>query len=125
MCRARIPASACIGKVVVASDESEIEAVKSYVAKAAANGVNDLRWLTIDELHQMEPEVRCVAGFVSPSTGIIDSHALMLALQGDAENHGASVVFFSPVESGEVHDGGIILHVGGTEPMRASPRYRS
>ena len=57
----------------------------------------------------MEPEVRCVAGFVSPSTGIIDSHALMLALQGDAENHGASVVFFSPVESGEVHGGGIIL----------------
>ncbi len=106
-----------IGKVVVASDESEIEAVKSYVAKAAANGVTDLRWLTIDELRRMEPEVRCVAGFESPSTGIIDSHALMLSLQGDAENHGASVVFFSPVESGEVHDGAIILNVGGTEPM--------
>jgi L-2-hydroxyglutarate oxidase LhgO len=107
-----------IGKVVVASDESEIEAVKSYVAKAAANGVNDLRWLSIDELRQMEPEVRCVAGFLSPSTGIIDSHALMLTLQGDAENHGASVVFFSPVESGQVQDGGIILDIGGTEPMR-------
>jgi L-2-hydroxyglutarate oxidase LhgO len=106
-----------IGKVVVASDESEIEAVKSYVAKAAGNGVTDLRWLTVDQLREMEPEVRCVAGFESPSTGIIDSHALMLTLQADAENHGANVVFFSPVESGAVQDGGIILNVGGSEPM--------
>ena len=70
-----------IGKVVVAADESEVGAVKSYVAKAEANGVTDLRWLTAAELHEMEPSVLCVAGFLSPSTGIIDSHALMLALQ--------------------------------------------
>ena len=58
----------------------------------------------------------CVAGFLSPSTGIIDSHALMLALQGDAESRGASVVFFSPVQSGLVGAGRIRLDVGGVEP---------
>ena len=106
-----------IGKIVVASDASEVEAVRSYATKAEANGVADLRWLSVDELHELEPEVRCVAGFLSPSTGIVDSHALMLALQGDAENHGAALAFLSPVQSGEVHDAGIILNVGGAEPM--------
>jgi L-2-hydroxyglutarate oxidase LhgO len=106
-----------IGKVVVAADESELSAVKSYVAKAEANGVTDLRWLSGAELREMEPAVTCVAGFLSPSTGIIDSHALMLALQGDAENQGASFAFLSPVESGEVRGDGILLNVGGVEPM--------
>jgi L-2-hydroxyglutarate oxidase LhgO len=101
----------------VASDESEVGVVKSYVEKANANGVTDLRWLSAQELQELEPEVRCVAGFLSPSTGIIDSHALMLALQGDAENQGAAVAFFSPVESGEVRDDEILLNVGGSEPM--------
>jgi L-2-hydroxyglutarate oxidase LhgO len=79
--------------------------------------VTDLQWLNGEQLRELEPAVRCVAGFLSPSTGIIDSHAFMLALQGDAENHGASIVFFSPVESGEIRDDGIVLNVGGTEPM--------
>ena len=61
--------------------------------------------------------MRCVAGFLSPSTGIIDSHALMLALQGDAENHAATVVFHSPVQGGAVGPAGIELHVGGAEPL--------
>jgi len=103
--------------VVVAADESEVAAVRSYVAKAEANGVHDLRWLSAAELRELEPAVACVAGFLSPSTGIIDSHAFMLALQGDAENHGAGVVFLSPVESGEIRRDGIVLHVGGSEPM--------
>lgn len=106
-----------IGKIVVASEESEIPAVQSYVEKANANGVTDLRWLSPAELRDMEPEVRCVAGFLSPSTGIIDSHALMLAYQGDAENHGAALVCHSPVLAGEVRNEGIVLDVGGDEPM--------
>jgi L-2-hydroxyglutarate oxidase LhgO len=116
-CAERGVAHQRIGKVVVAADESEMGAVKSYVAKAEANGVTDLRWLSRAELREMEPAVTCVAGFLSPSTGIIDSHALMLALQGDAENHGASIAFLSPVESGEVRNDGIVLNVGGAEPM--------
>ncbi len=106
-----------IGKIVVATDEAEVDALKSYVKRAEANAVDDLRWLSRDELRQLEPEVRCVAGFASPSTGIVDSHALMLALQGEAEDHGASVALLSPVQSGEVRAGELWLRVGGAEPM--------
>jgi L-2-hydroxyglutarate oxidase LhgO len=106
-----------IGKIIVAHDEAERSAVGSYIEKANANGVTDLRWLTSSELAEMEPVVDCVAGVISPSTGIIDSHALMLALQGDAENAGAIVVFKSPLMSGKVTADGIELNVGGAEPM--------
>jgi L-2-hydroxyglutarate oxidase LhgO len=61
--------------------------------------------------------VRCIAGFLSPSTGIVDSHGLMLAYLGDAESHGASLALGSPVVSGRVERNGIVLEVGGTEPM--------
>ena len=106
-----------IGKVVVAVTEDEIPTLQGYVGKAEANGVQDLRWLSREELRELEPAVDCVAGFFSPSTGIIDSHALMLAYQGDAENGGATVVFKSPVESGTVGSKGITLNVGGDDPM--------
>jgi L-2-hydroxyglutarate oxidase LhgO len=106
-----------IGKIVVAVTEHEIATLKNYVQKAEGNGVADLRWLSREELRELEPAVECVAGFLSPSTGIVDSHALMLAYQGDAENSGAAVVFKSPVESGAVGSGGIVLNVGGDEPM--------
>ena len=106
-----------IGKIVVAVTDDEIATLKGYVGKAAANGVQDLRWLTLAELRELEPAVECVAGFLSPSTGIVDSHALMLAYQGDAENSGASVVFKSPVESGLASADEIVLNVGGDEPM--------
>jgi len=106
-----------IGKIVVAVTDDETATLKNYVQKAGDNGVGDLRWLSREELRKLEPEVECVAGFLSPSTGIIDSHALMLAYQGDAENHGAALVFKSPVESGAIGPEGIVLNVGGNEPM--------
>ena len=105
------------GKIVVATTDEEIPKLEDYIAKAAANGVTDLRWLSRAELHELEPEVNCVAGFLSPSTGIIDSHALMLAYQGDAENHGAVIVFKSPLRGGEAGGDGITLEIGGAEPM--------
>lgn len=111
-----------IGKIVVAVTKDEIATLKSYVEKAEANGVRDLRWLSREELRELEPAVECVAGFLSPSTGIIDSHALMLACQGDAENSGATVVFKSPVESGAVGSEGIVLNIGGDEPMTIACR---
>jgi len=106
-----------IGKIVVAVTNDEVAMLKSYVQKAEANGVTDLRWLSREELRDLEPAVECVAGFLSPSTGIVDSHALMLAYQGDAENSGATVVLKSPVTSGAVGPAGIVLNVGGDEPM--------
>lgn len=111
-----------IGKIVVAVTEVQIATLRSYVQKAEANGVRDLRWLSREELREREPAVECFAGFFSPSTGIVDSHALMLAYQGDAENSGATVVFKSPVESGAADSDGIVLNVGGDEPMTIACR---
>ena len=107
-----------IGKVIVATDESQLEGLKKYKEQAQINGVDDLRMLTRDELSELEPAVISAAGFLSPSTGIIDSHGLMLAYLGDAENRGASLVLNSPVTGGAVSGDGILLDVGGAEPMQ-------
>jgi L-2-hydroxyglutarate oxidase LhgO len=106
-----------IGKVIVATDHDQIAGLDKYRKQAEINGVDDLRPLSADELAELEPAVRGVAGFLSPSTGIIDSHGLMLAYLGDAEQNGAALALASPVVSGEVTDSGILLHVGGSEAM--------
>lgn len=105
-----------IGKLLVATDDTGIPALHKYVELAAAQGVADLRLLSRDEVRGMEPEVACVAGLFSPSTGIVDSHGLMLAYLGDAENHGAALALQSKVESGRVDPQGIVLEVGGAAP---------
>ncbi|TCZ66889.1 NAD(P)/FAD-dependent oxidoreductase [Roseicella aquatilis] len=116
-CRERgIPHSNC-GKLIVATDEAEAERLDSIRARAAANGVPDLRRLTRAEALALEPELHCTAALLSPSTGIIDSHAYMLSLQGDAEHAGAVFVFHAPVLGGQATEGGVILRVGGAEPM--------
>jgi L-2-hydroxyglutarate oxidase LhgO len=117
-CRERgIPFGNC-GKVLVAGSEAEIPTVLGYIDKATANDVHDLRRISLDELRDLEPAVTAVAAVFSPSTGIIDSHAFMLALQGDLENSGSgAVVFLSPVVGGQVTAEGIALRVGGAEPM--------
>jgi L-2-hydroxyglutarate oxidase LhgO len=106
-----------IGKIIVACEESELAGLRRYKEQAETNGVDDLKMLDRDELAALEPEVRGIAGFLSPSTGIIDSHGLMLAYLGDAESHGASLALGSPVVSGSVGDSGIVLEVGGAEPV--------
>lgn len=106
-----------VGKIVVATDESELQGLRKYREQAEVNGVSDLRPLSARELAGMEPEVRGVAGFLSPSTGIVDSHGLMLAYLGDAEAHGAALALASPLTAGTVTGGGIRLEVGGSEPM--------
>ncbi len=106
-----------IGKVVVACEEAQVPAMHKYMAQGKTNGVDDLRLLSSDELAKLEPNVRAAAGFYSPSTGIIDSHGLMLAYLGDAESHGAALALASPVISGAVSADDIALHVGGTEAM--------
>jgi len=107
-----------LGKLVVASDPDQVAGLHKYWQQAQANGVSDLRMLTAGEVAELEPEVRGVAGFLSPSTGIVDSHGLMLAYLGDAESRGAALALASPVVSGVVADGGITLDIGGKEAMR-------
>ena len=111
-----------LGKLVVACKDEEIKPLEGVWAKANANGVDDLQWLTRTEAVALEPNLSCVRAFLSPSTGILDSHSLMLAYQGDAEGAGAVVAFRAPVLSGRVEDDGFLLEVGGDEPMRLRAR---
>jgi L-2-hydroxyglutarate oxidase LhgO len=106
------------GKLIVATSQQQIATLERLFAQAVKNGVNDLQWLDGAQVRDMEPAVRCVAALHSPSSCIIDSHALMLGLQGDAENAGALFAFHSPVEAGEILSNGIALEVGGGEPIR-------
>ncbi len=85
------------GKLIVASSESQVLQLQAIMAKAAANGVHDLVLLTREQARQLEPQLECAAATHSPSTGIIDSHALMLSLQGDFENAGGILALNSAV----------------------------
>jgi L-2-hydroxyglutarate oxidase LhgO len=89
--------SSC-GKLIVATNESQVAQLQGIIAKAAANGVNDLVLLTREQARAMEPQLECVAAVYSPSTGIVDSHALMLSLQGDMENAGGFTVLNTAVD---------------------------
>jgi L-2-hydroxyglutarate oxidase LhgO len=111
-----VPHRRC-GKLIVATNAAQNATLEQIKAKAAANGVDDLTWLTPEEVRAMEPEVACTGALLSPSTGIIDSHSLMLAYQGDAEDHGAFLAFNAPLERWRVADDGIELEIGGAEPM--------
>lgn len=111
-----------IGKLIVATSEDQNQALAQIREKAAANGVSDLRFLSHNEVGALEPDLTCTAALISPSTGIIDSHSYMLALQGDAEECGAMIAFNTPVLSGEIEDDGIILHTGGEMPMDLKAR---
>jgi L-2-hydroxyglutarate oxidase LhgO len=121
-CAERGIAAKPIGKLIVATDEDQVAVLQGLGDYAGRNGILDLRWVGAAELHQLEPEVRGAAALLSPSSGIIDSHALMLSYQGDLENHGGVVAFGSPVGGGEITEDGIRLLVGGAESMELMAR---
>src|SRR5262249_33499266 len=106
-----------IGKLVVGVSEEEIPILRRVIEHAAAAGVTDLEWLSGEEARRIEPALNCVAAFHSPSTGIIDSHALMQAYQTDAENAGATVVLRAPMLEGRATNSGFTVQVGGAEQM--------
>ena len=112
-----VPHRRC-GKLIVAADEAETARLAALETQAKANGVRDLVWLTGKEARALEPALKAERALLSPSTGIVDSHALMLALIGDAEAHGAMVALETPVISGRAADGGVVIETGGAEPMR-------
>jgi L-2-hydroxyglutarate oxidase LhgO len=102
------------GKLLVACSEAELPRLAAVDAQARANGVSDLQFLTRDQARALEPALACHGALLSPSTGIVDSHGLMLALLGDAEAAGAMLALKSPFERGRVlTDGRIELQVGG------------
>ena len=107
-----------LGKLIVAAEPAEVPTLETIRQKALANGVDDLYPIGGAEAVALEPALRCAGALVSPSTGIVDSHALMLAYQGDAEAAGAMVVFHAPITAAAVANRGFELEIGGAEPMR-------
>ncbi|MDN5928885.1 MAG: NAD(P)/FAD-dependent oxidoreductase, partial [Hyphomicrobiales bacterium] len=111
-----------IGKLVVASREAEIGTLDGIAAHARVNGVDDLEFLEGPKARTLEPALNVSGALLSPSTGIIDSHAYMLALQGEAGDHGALFAFQAPIGGGSLEKDGIVLQVGGAEPVSLRAR---
>lgn len=110
-----------LGKLIVATRPEQNAQLEGIAARARANGVDDLRRIDAAEARALEPALHCTAALLSPSTGIVDSHALMLAFQGDAENAGAQCVFHTPLLSGSLRPhGGFDLRFGGEDGMHLS-----
>jgi L-2-hydroxyglutarate oxidase LhgO len=110
------------GKLIVATDAQEQAKLGDILDRARVNGCDGLRPMPAAEAMAMEPELSCVAALFSPDTGIIDTHGLMLALQGEAEEHGAAVAFHAPIQGGQATDNGTILEIGGADPTRLLAR---
>ncbi|HEY2255301.1 MAG TPA: NAD(P)/FAD-dependent oxidoreductase [Variovorax sp.] len=97
------------GKLIVATSMPQVAQLEAIAARAAANGVDDLALLARQEALALESQLECLAALHSPSTGIVDSHALMLSLQGDLENAGGVVALKSGVSRAECTPRGIVL----------------
>src|SRR5689334_4958033 len=111
-----IPHKNC-GKLIVSTSAKETEKLASIKAHAEANGVDDMRVLSGAEARSLEGALNCDAALLSPSTGIIDSHAYMLALRGEAEDAGAAFAFHTPLIRAKANAGMIELEAGGEAPM--------
>ena len=111
------------GKLLVASSAAQQASLGDIQAQAARNGVDDLRLLDAAAVHAMEPELNAVAALHSPSTGIVDSHGLMLALLGDLHAQGGALALLSPalrvVCGADAH----VVQVGGEQPMELRARH--
>ncbi len=106
------------GKLILATSEDQLKRLGEIAAAGAANGVDDLRHIDTAELRRLEPEVKAVGGLLSPSTGILDSHGYMLALQGGAEAHGAVFAFGLEVTAIRPHPAGFaVCFDGEAEPQ--------
>ncbi|MFO1037330.1 MAG: NAD(P)/FAD-dependent oxidoreductase [Geminicoccaceae bacterium] len=105
------------GKLIVATTPEQVATLDRIRINAAALGMPDLDPWPAERAMELEPALFCTGALWSPTTGIIDSHGLMLAYQGDAESRGAMLAFNAPLESAHVREDGIELAVGGAEPM--------
>ena len=110
------------GKLIVATSTAQVAELADIKKRAERNGVDDLRFIDQAELREMEPALKAQAALLSPSTGILDSHGLMLAYQGDMEERGGAIAFGSSVERMEAQEDGIILHITGDTQMMVKAR---
>ncbi|MGB3899656.1 MAG: NAD(P)/FAD-dependent oxidoreductase [Mesorhizobium sp.] len=116
-CKQRDVAAKKVGKLIVAVSPDEVTALETLLGRARTNGVEDVTLLDKAEARRIEPEVECFGALYSPSSGIVDSHALMLALLGDAEAYGASCVLRTRVTGVSCLDKGFEVRTSGLEDM--------
>ncbi|WP_293853430.1 NAD(P)/FAD-dependent oxidoreductase [uncultured Alsobacter sp.] len=106
------------GKLIVATDEHELQAVLGVARRGEANGVENLEMISGAAAMAMEPALFCVGALWSPETGIVDSHAYMLSMQGEVENAGGSFAFHTPFLRASAGGNAIAVETGGAEPFR-------
>jgi L-2-hydroxyglutarate oxidase LhgO len=116
-----IPHRRC-GKLIVATSAGQRAELERIRANALACGVTDLMLIDAGQAQQLEPALRCTAALYSPSSGILDSHAFMLSLQGDAEHANAMFAFRSEVIKGRASAGGVELTITGDTELDLSAR---
>jgi L-2-hydroxyglutarate oxidase LhgO len=121
-CEARSIDHKRCGKVIVATDDAQLGKLEELQRQARANGVDDLEWLDARGLRRLEPSVRGVAALWSPSTGIVDIHALMLGYVADLEQAGGTIATAAECVAGTVGREHVELTVasdGGTSIVNA------
>lgn len=111
------------GKLVVATEEAEVPRIEPIFRQATINGVEHLEHLTGAQARALEPALNAHAAILSPESGVFDSHGYMLALQGEIEGAGGSVVVSAPLEGAEpLAGGGFSIRVGGEGAMTVTSR---
>jgi len=124
-CRERHIEHQRCGKLIVATTQEQLRELADIKQRAAKNGVDDLALIDRETAQSLEPQLECLAALHSPSTGIIDSHGLMLSLVGDIENASGALAYQAPVtdiQSLDDHQG-YTVSVGGNEPMTLTTRW--
>lgn len=111
-----IPYRRC-GKLIVATTGNEDEKLASIRSHAEVNGVDDLEMLSTSGAQALEPALTCTGALLSPSTGIVDSHAYMLALRGEIEDAGGALAFQAPLLRATAVADGFEVEIGGDNPM--------
>ena len=110
-CAARGIAHQRCGKLIVASHAGQLDALRLITERARANGVHDLQWLDGTAARALEPQLAVHAALLSPSTGILDSYGLMLALLADLETAGGTLALRCAVDAIHAQDGAFVVHL--------------
>ena len=125
-CRSHQVATQPYGKLIVASDDTQLNDLQAILYKAQNNQVPDIKMISGDEAKALEPQLHCSAAILSSSTGIVDSHGYMLSLLGGFEDAGGMLAYQSPLISarpvGSNAEQGFILEIGGADGMQIQTR---
>jgi L-2-hydroxyglutarate oxidase LhgO len=110
------------GKLIVATEESEIAALEKLARQAEINSVEGVRWLDAAQARALEPQLRAAAALESSESGVMDAHGYMLALEGEIEAHGGALALNTPFLGASSGGDGFSVRAGGEAPATISAR---